>query len=138
MFENIGCKIKMLAKVCCWVGIFVSVIYGIILLSENNNELIGLSVFILGPLFSLIGSFVIYGFGQLIENSDKLVELNSNDNIYSTSDEYDNQDGNYPDANGRVIELQKEEKLKFLLEMEFITKEEYDSKIKEWRGEIHD
>ena len=29
-----------------------------------------------GSFLSWIGSFLLYGFGQLIENSDKLVELN--------------------------------------------------------------
>ena len=74
MFNNIGGKIKILAQVVFWLGITVSFLVGIILISQDENTvLIGFLVLVLGSLFSLIGSFMTYGFGQLIENSDILV-----------------------------------------------------------------
>lgn len=75
MFDNIGGKIKVLAQVVCWIGITISVIFGLI--SFENG---GIVVIILGSLFSWIGSFTLYGFGQLIENSDILVELKKKEN----------------------------------------------------------
>ena len=74
MFNNIGGKIKILAQVVFWLGIIVSFLVGIILINQDENTvLIGFLVLVLGSLFSLIGSFMTYGFGQLIENSDILV-----------------------------------------------------------------
>ena len=92
MFNNIGSKIMKLAKVLCWLGIIASVIAGILIMvvganinasvsrsyyysSSNSNSngsfiLTGFLTMILGSLFSWIGSFFTYGFGQLIENTD--------------------------------------------------------------------
>ena len=99
MFSNIGKKIKTLAKVLCWIGIILSVISGIGIiaasgqigssyssysygynssvpaLSSGSAVLIGILVILLGSLFSWIGSFMLYGFGQMVDNSDTLVEL---------------------------------------------------------------
>lgn len=72
MFDNIGAKIKMLAKVLCWIGIVASVISGIAIMAGtgSNGVLPGLLTIVLGTLFSWIGSFVLYGFGEMVENSD--------------------------------------------------------------------
>ena len=75
MFDNIGGKIKTLAKVVCWIGIIASCLCGIILIGINTNTaFIGFMVLIVGSFSSWIGSFMTYGLGQLIENSDILVE----------------------------------------------------------------
>lgn len=60
MFENIGGKIKTLAVVTTIIGMVVSIIVAIAL------EEMGILVGILGCLFSWIGSFVLYGFGEII------------------------------------------------------------------------
>lgn len=77
MFSNIGGKIKKLAQVTCWLGIAVSVIIGIVLFCLNGSHMptlvLGFVVLFGGSLFSWIGSFLAYGLGQLIENTDKLV-----------------------------------------------------------------
>ena len=77
MFDNIGSKIKKLAKVLCWIGISVTALAGLLFallnfeaLFYDGNILIPLGLIFLGPLLSWIGSFVLYGFGQLVENSD--------------------------------------------------------------------
>lgn len=89
MFKNIGKKLMLVAKILCWVGIISSLILGLVLIfSGNNNNLVytdsysgmivsrpvnsvatGIAVIIVGCLASWIGSFAIYGFGQLIEDN---------------------------------------------------------------------
>ena len=77
MFENIGGKIKGLAVVVCWAGIVTSVICAIVLWCANSyrNPTIGMGIGVLvgGVLGSWIGSFFTYGFGEMIENSEKTV-----------------------------------------------------------------
>ncbi len=76
MFDDIGRKIKALASVLCWVGIIVSVIYGIVLMIQGKLFVAtGITVLLLGSLFSWIGSFTLYGFGEMVENSDIRTEL---------------------------------------------------------------
>ena len=91
MFNNIGGQIKGLAKVICWLGIIASVIIGILLImsatnrngyysyTDTNMVITGILVMIMGSILSWIGSFVLYGFGELVDNSSKLVELKSNE-----------------------------------------------------------
>ncbi len=93
MFSNIGGKIKKLAKVLCWIGIIISVISGIAIIASGGRSggsyvyggssvsinggaavIAGILFIVLGSLLSWVGSFVLYGFGQLVENSDKLAE----------------------------------------------------------------
>ena len=72
MFSNVGGKIKGLAQVITWIGIVASVIGGIVLMS-NVGFITGLLTAVVGSLFSWIGSLALYGFGQLVENSDQCV-----------------------------------------------------------------
>ena len=77
MFDNIGSKIKTLAKVVCWIGIIGSVIAGIAMIATMGSVgvLSGLLTIVLGALLSWVGSFVLYGFGEMVENSDIRTEL---------------------------------------------------------------
>ncbi len=82
MFSNIGGKIKMLAKILCWLGIILSVVFGILFITSGspmyingeytsyNGVALGIVTIIFGCLASWVGSFFAYGFGQLIENTD--------------------------------------------------------------------
>ena len=74
MFNNIGSKIKALAKVICWLGIIISVITGIIGIINGTEQstVSGVITIIFGSLASWLGSFFAYGFGQLIENTDEI------------------------------------------------------------------
>ena len=88
MFNNIGSKIKGLAKFFCFFGIAINVllgigciIAGIIFLDGWGTEEIGIALIIAGPVITIFGSllswissFLLCGFGQLVENSDKLAE----------------------------------------------------------------
>ncbi len=94
MFSNIGRKIKGLAKFLCWFGIILSVVFGFLIifntvnLSFNDNYgsyyrnaasavnaasvIAGLLVMGIGSVCSWLSSLVLYGFGQLVENSDDI------------------------------------------------------------------
>ena len=83
MFNNIGGKIKTLAKVLCWIGIIASIIFGLAMIVVGNGRsynasgpvaLLGVLYMVLGSLFSWIGSFFAYGFGQLIEDTEEIRE----------------------------------------------------------------
>ena len=76
IFNNIGGKIKVLAEVVTWVGIVASVISGIVIMANDEDLMfIGFITALLGSLSSWISSLAFYGFGQLIENTDKIAEL---------------------------------------------------------------
>ena len=87
MFNNIGRKIKTLAQVICGIGIITSLIVGliVILLGEGSAPIIGLLIIIFGPFVSWVSSFMTYGFGQLVENSDILVAATYDD---TSTDEF--------------------------------------------------
>ena len=72
MFDNIGSKLKKLAKVSTITGIIGSAIIGLFVIADQ--PLIGFLILALGSLLSWFGSFTIYGLGQLIENTDELVK----------------------------------------------------------------
>ena len=95
MFNNIGKKLKYLAEIICGLGIGISilVVVGMFIAGIANGDISlvfrGVFTSILIFLGSWAGNLTIYGFGQLIENSDKLVKNSdilverSNMNIYT-------------------------------------------------------
>ncbi|MBQ7379816.1 MAG: hypothetical protein IJW70_09120 [Clostridia bacterium] len=80
MFDNIGKKIKILAEVLCWVGIVLSVLFGAILIispaytGEMDLLYRGIFVIVFGCLFSWVGSFCLFGFGELIEKNSETTQ----------------------------------------------------------------
>lgn len=66
---------KILAKIICWLGIAFSMLVAILVSIIGKKEAI-LSIFILivGPLFSWTSSFVMYGFGELIDKSTEIAK----------------------------------------------------------------
>ena len=81
MFNNIGRKIKTLAKVITGIGITASIIYGAVVVRLSNSPIFimqGLIIMIVGSLISWLSSMALYGFGQLIENTDILVSVHRN------------------------------------------------------------
>lgn len=68
MYDNIGEKIKGLARTICIIGIVLSVFAGIALIASGSNQGVaqGLLTMILGALCSWVGSLALYGFGELI------------------------------------------------------------------------
>lgn len=84
MFENIGGKIKALAKVICWIGIIACVVIAIVMFVQAGETyyrgerttliITGILVMTVGSLLSWVSSFVLYGFGELVENSTYIAE----------------------------------------------------------------
>jgi len=78
LFSNIGEKIKSLAVVSFIVGAISCIIGGIVVFAlvdpnmYNSSPLIleGILLIVLGPILSWIGSWVLYGFGELVYNSN--------------------------------------------------------------------
>ena len=79
MFNNIGRKIKGVAQFVTWLGIIASVIFSIILIVTEDSIGLAIAVLITGCVGSWLSSLTLYGFGQLIENSDIIAgRLNHN------------------------------------------------------------
>lgn len=82
MFRNIGKKIMSLARVISGIIIALFSIGGIIIIVEAVNKeedgliISGLLVIAIGILVAWLSSFMLYGYGQLIENTSKLNEIN--------------------------------------------------------------
>lgn len=106
MFDNIGGKIKTVATTIAWLGIIGSIIIGIIIIAEANDSyypsatetLSGWLVIIVGSLSSWVSSFTLYGFGQLIENTDIISSkyaVNTADKMQSAS----NDSGSFANSN---------------------------------------
>lgn len=75
MFNNIGGKLKVWAKILCYAGMSLSLIIGsIIMIMGGVTGMItfgiGFLTIVGGSLVSWISSFWAYGFGTLVENSD--------------------------------------------------------------------
>ena len=68
MYENIGKKIKILAQVILGLGISSCVILGLyICFATKEFNAYGLLCILIGSISSLIITWLIYGFGELIE-----------------------------------------------------------------------
>ena len=76
MYHHIGRKIKGLAHVIAWIGIIISVIAAVGIMAAGNDGamILGIVVGVCGILGSWIGGFLLYGFGQLVDNSDKIAD----------------------------------------------------------------
>ena len=72
MFDNIGGKIKRIAETGCWIGIIFSVIMGLFFMLDGISG--ALFYFVLCPIASWLVSVLIYGFGELVENSTESKE----------------------------------------------------------------
>ena len=89
IFDNIGGKIKAVAKVFFWIGTVISILFAVSFFlgyaqlkdyssSAATGELItGILVLVLGPLATWLSVIMMYGFGQLVENSDVLTQMPS-------------------------------------------------------------
>ena len=72
MYDNIGSKIKNLAKTLFIIEAILGFLAGIIILAADDDEfniIVGLILMIAVPLISWISSWLLYGFGELIEKT---------------------------------------------------------------------
>lgn len=86
MFKNIGSKIKNVAQFFTWVGIIISIVVFLMLISKGSDESIGMGfiILIIGCFGSWLSSLVLYGFGQLVENSDIIAQKSSRPHLTLT------------------------------------------------------
>lgn len=73
MYRNIGKKIKEVAKLQALVGILASIMIGI-LYAITSILISGILIIVIGSILSWVSSFVLYGFGELVDNSQKIAE----------------------------------------------------------------
>ena len=134
MFENVGGKIKTLAKVTTWIGIIASIIvgFGVMFTQKSGGGfLMGLLIMAVGSFASWLASLSSYAFGQLVENSDILVmrtRASSPTPPLTASQTLQN------NPTAPKTERTKMEKLKALIELRnagVITADEYEEKAKE-------
>lgn len=77
MFQNVGKKIKTLAKGIFWISGVGSIITGLVMLifapgaffPQNVYTLLGLTTIITGPLSAYAGGILLYGFGELVDKA---------------------------------------------------------------------
>ena len=72
MFDQIGQRIKTLAVVITVIGMIVSVIAGCDYIFNKSRRIYGLIIIVGGIIASWVGSFILYGFGEII---DKLCDI---------------------------------------------------------------
>ena len=80
MFNNVGGKLKAIAKVIFWIFVVIFAISGIVLFANmvrQNGGLAFLSAVLtigLGVLTAWLSSIGLYAFGELVENTSIIAE----------------------------------------------------------------
>ena len=78
MFDNIGERIQSFARVFLWLGVAICGLVGFVLFVNGVSEdgtgvmIFGLLLMTVGSLVSWVNFLLLYGFGQLIVNSDRI------------------------------------------------------------------
>jgi len=119
LYQNIGEKIKSMAKAVFVLGTLASIIMGIIIIGEEVFEYdaaFGVIMLIVGPIIAWVSSWITYGFGELIEKASSIDrKMNSNGNAKSeTQTKIDNE---------RIVKLER------LRSQGLITEEEYQTAL---------
>mgnify|MGYP003290205362 CR=1 FL=1 len=115
MYSNIGKNIKLFAKVVFVLEAFVAVVVGIVLLGIKNLEIPGVLILILGPFSAWVSTWLLYGYGELI---DKVCIIAKNTRHNETKSETQN-----------LIDDERIEKLEKLRAQGLISEEEYQRTI---------
>ena len=70
IYDEIGKKVKTLAKVTCIVEAVLSVISGFIMIATDEEYiLVGLIAMVVGPIVAWVSSWVLYAFGELVDKT---------------------------------------------------------------------
>ena len=86
MYEHIGRKIKSVAEWLNVLGVFVSVLLGVIIIGYNEDSfLLGLLVMGVGAIISWLSTLLLCGFGQLVEDTQTIREAITNGNAIGTA-----------------------------------------------------
>lgn len=73
LFDNIGAKIKIIAKVLFGLGVVAGLVIAYFV-SQKGNDNLAMIVFFVGILISWFSTYLLYGFGELVDNSQKIVD----------------------------------------------------------------
>ncbi len=118
MFDNIGEKIKGLAKIIFWIEAIGAFMVGLVLAEATDG--ISMLIAVGGALVAWISSWFLYGFGEII---DKLCAIERN-----------TRHGERKSVAQAKIETERIDKIEKLRSQGLITEEEYNKK----RAEILD
>ena len=135
MYENIGKKIKVLAQAIFILESIAAVITGIVLWIDIEEGWCAIVLFG-GPVVALLSSWLLYGFGELIdkvcdiERNTRGVAAKSNSHVHTPT-----QSGTPEQAKPEKAAMTKEERiasLDRLLAQGLITEDEYKTAISRW------
>ena len=70
MYDNIGSKLKGLARVIFAVALIVLLVVGFV--SMGSNPIFGVAIIVLGTLGAWCSSLVLYGLGKVIDVAEKM------------------------------------------------------------------
>ena len=99
MFNNIGSKIKGLAKFIFWVMSIAAIIGGFIValgaiskMSDNAQSgvlgiLLGVAIAVFGVILAWLQNFLLYGFGELVDSNQKILRELEQRNMPTTYNE---------------------------------------------------
>ena len=128
MYSNIGGKIKVLAKVIAIIEAAAAVIMGIAIMAEGDELVpIGMLIMFVGPVVAWISSWLLYGFGELIEKTCNIAQ-----NTHGLERKPKAQPTAQPTAQPKV-DYERIKKIESLRAQGLITEEEYQrasSKVK--------
>lgn len=131
MYNNVGRTIMTVARIITWLGIIVSFILFCLTLSDGDGvrNRLAFVILIIGCIGSWLSSLILYGFGQLIENSDIIAKKYGNESL--PSNENKDNISNEKTANNTVVDVSVEkERLKTWLRIGAITPEEYEEQMR--------
>lgn len=77
LYENIGGKVKSLAKCAFIVEAIGAIITGFVLVaSDSGLAFYGLLTIVFGPIVAWVSSWILYAFGELVDKTCALAEKN--------------------------------------------------------------
>ena len=129
MFGNIGEKIKGLAIFCTIIGCVLSIACAIFCCA-TDMILLGFVILVAGGLLSWVGSFLLYGFGELITQTTNIAQRTLRMQMLSVNQ---NAEGDIDTSKKIIEEMQNEamedyenEQNEYIDELEKINRAEKD------------
>ena len=140
MYDNIGSKIKGMAQALFAIETLAAVIGGIAIMASGEGMVgLGLAVLIFVPILGLFSSWVLYGFGELIDNTSDIMQRISNGKTKRTapteSEMMNRKFNEYEEKNGKLSSAEDERlgKIEELRLKGLISDEEYQTAISKER-----
>ena len=94
MFKNIGKNIKKLARIYFWISTILVIVLGIVLIVVGANMweggpiiALGVVTILVAPILAWLSTCLLYGFGELVDNSTVIKNHLVGADDFDTSDE---------------------------------------------------